>query len=165
MLISFSVPQMLPYIQAGIRQRAGENIFGQRVKRQTIRKRGPRAEKLLHCAVAAYWTHPYDLHLWWKSRTAQRAHLGTVAGGSKIYPISILHSNVVPPDSPPYETYRIDGPHGWRNGDAMLFWNPKDGGRSFEEEAYADGFDSARDFVQYFVPNLGDRFDAVIFKW
>lgn len=164
MLLSFSIPEMLPYLEAGLRQRAGEDVIA-RVKRQTIRQRGPRAEKLLEWAKDAFWTHPYDLHLWWKSRTPQRNHLGTVTGGSHVYPISILHSTVIPPNEPEYEIYRIDGPRGWRTGDSMIFWSPEHGGQSFETEAYADGFNSARDFAKYFVPNVGDTFDAILFKW
>ena len=156
---------MLPYIQAGIRQRNGEDVGAARVKRQTIRKRGPRADKILKWAEQAFWTHPYDLHLWWKSRTVQRCHLGTITGGGRVYPITILHSTVVPTSGPSYEVYRIDGPRGWRKGDAMIFWDREHGGQSFEEEAYTDGFDSAWDFVRFFVPNLGDKCHAAIFKW
>lgn len=164
MILSFSVPAMLPYIEAGIRQHAGEDVDAERVKRQTIRRRGPRAEKLLGWDTIAH-TQPYDLHLWWKSRTPQRRHLGTIAGGSKVYPITILHSTVEPPDGPPYPIIRIDGPRGWREGDAMLFWSGDYSDPAFRAEARADGFDSAQAFRDYFVPNLGDRFEGILFKW
>ncbi|MGD9766814.1 MAG: hypothetical protein AB7U62_04150 [Pseudolabrys sp.] len=47
----------------------------------------------------------------------------------------------------------------------MLFWSPEHGGEPFEQEARADGFESAEAFRDYFVPNPGDRFDAILFKW
>lgn len=165
MLLSFSEPSMRPYVEAGIRQANGVVVGDLRVKRQTIRRRGSRGERLIELAKNACWTHPYDLHLWWKSRTKEREHLGTISGGSRIYPITILHSFVEPMNRPKYPVVRIDGPQGWRDGDAMLFWSPNYGGRSFTEEAIADGFNSAEAFRDYFVPNLGDRFDGVLFKW
>jgi len=166
MLISFSEQPMLPYIRDGIRQANGEDVRGARVKRQTIRQRGARAADLLDwCRAHDTRTIPYDLHLWWKSRTPDRLFLGAVRNIS-IWPIEILHSCVIPPEGGEYPCIRIDGPHGWRDGDTTLFWSPGHaGGEGFAAEAYADGFDSPEAFRDYFVPNFGDRFDAVLFRW
>jgi hypothetical protein len=168
MLLSFSVPAMLPMIERGLRQRAGEGLIGgvaeTRVKRQTIRKMGPRAVDMLERAAENEWNCPYDLHLWWKSRTKQRAHLGTVQG-AKVYPIEIEHKLL--------STVRMILPRALA-GDGVLyganiltFWSEtrQEGRSTFEEFAYADGFDSGRDFVRFFVPNKGDRFEGVVFKW
>lgn len=163
MLLSFSVPEMLPLIRDGIAQARGEEVLG-RVKRQTIRRRGSRAERLLEYAKHAHWTHPYDLHLWWKSRTAEREFLGAVRS-SRVYPITILHSMVVPPNAPAYPILRMDGPRGWRAGDTMIFWSADHGGESFAAEAFADGFASVEAFRDFFVPNVGDTFGAILFKW
>jgi hypothetical protein len=163
MLLSFSVPEMLPMVRAGLRQRLEHDVGDERVKRQTIRNRGPRAEMLFKSA-GVDGTIPYDLHLWWKSRTPQREHLGNVAY-PKVYPINILHSRVENTDGTDYPCCRIDGPKGWRDGDAMLFWSPGNEPNGFTQEAFADGFDSPEAFRDYFVPNLWDRFDAILFKW
>lgn len=165
MILSFSVQTMLPYIRAGVRQAHGEHVGDERVKRQTIRPRGPRAARLLASAREAYWTHPYDLHLWWKSRTPQREHLGTISGGGHIYPITILHSTVISPDKAEYPILRIDGPRGWRVGDAMLFWSPDHGGDEFAREVLADGFDTVEAFRDFFVPRVGDKFEGALFRW
>ena len=69
MILSFSVPAMRPMIEAGLRQMRGETV-DERVKRQTIRARGPRAEKLLSYDPICH-SIGYDLQLWWKSRTAR----------------------------------------------------------------------------------------------
>lgn len=161
MLLSFSVPVMLPYIRAGLRQRAGEDVGGERVKRQTIRACGPRNQALLDHAKSAGWTIYQDLHLWWKSRTTEREFLGKVDPvGTRIYPINILHSTVTNPDGSSYPVVRIDGPRG------SLFWSEGyERGGAFEREAYVDGFDTPQAFRDFFVPNVGDRFDGVLFKW
>jgi hypothetical protein len=164
MLLSFSVPAMLPYIRAGLRQRAGEDVGDERVKRQTIRGLGPRNTKLL-AERRMDRTISTDLHIWWKSRTRARERLGTV-DFPKLFPIDIWHTFIQPMNAPSYQVIRIDGPCGWRDGDATLFWSEGDepGGR-FEREAYADGFDTPQAFRDFFVPNMGDRFDGVLFKW
>jgi hypothetical protein len=162
-LLSFSVLEMLPMIRAGLRQRLGEDVGAQRVKRQTFRKRGTRAEMILKSA-GLDGSITYDLHLWWKSRTPQRERIGNVAY-PKVYPVNILHSRVEHPDGTVYPVCRIDGPRGWRDGDTTLFWSPGDRPNGFAGEAYADGFDSPEAFRDYFVPNIGDRFDAILYKW
>lgn len=167
MLISFSVPAMLPYIRAGLRQRRGEDVGGVRVKRQTIRRLGPRGLRLLQHDPIGH-TIPYDLQLWWKSRTPQRELIGEVRiedGGARVYGIDILHSEIVEPGGRRHPCIRIDGPRGWREGDVTLFWSPGDAPGPFHDEAHRDGFDSAEAFRDYFVPNDGDRFPAILFKW
>lgn len=164
MILSFSVPAMLPYLRAGIDQAQGKEIGDARVKRQTIRARGPRAEKLLAWDTIAH-THPYDLHLWWKSRTPQRKHLGTIRGGGRIYAITILHSFTQSPGGPKEQCLKIDGCHQWDEGDSCYFWGPEHGGEKFAAFAHADGFESPEAFRDYFVPNLGDKFEGVMFKW
>lgn len=164
MLLSFSVPEMLPYIRAGLRQRAGEDVGDERVKRQTIRGLGPRNTKLL-AERRLDRTISTDLHLWWKSRTRTREMLGVVSF-PKLFPINILHSRVEYPDGRTYPVIRIDGPSGWRDGDSMLFWSEGDEpGGGFGREVYADGFDTPQAFRDFFVPTMGDRFDGVLFKW
>lgn len=170
MLLSFSIPTMRPMIHAGLMQRRGYDVGGARVKRQTIRKLGARGRVLLEHARGAGWTIPYDLHLWWKSRTPERELIGvasyeTATHPIYAYPINILHSTVQPTHSTEYPVVRIDGPRGWRSGDSMLFWSKGDGDNAFVSEARADGFDNAEAFRDYFVPNIGDRFDGVLFKW
>lgn len=164
MMLSFSIPEMRPYVEAGIRQAQGEYVGTARVKRQTIRKLGPRSLAMLERAKDAGWTHPCDLHLWWKSCTSERELLGVIKDVGHIYPITILHSRVEPPDAPPYPVLRIDGPHGWRDGDSVLFWACGETG-SFANETYRDGFDSVEAFRDFFVPNVGDVFEGALFKW
>lgn len=166
MIISFSVPVMLPMIRAGLAQREGDISVG-RVKRQTIRAMGPRAVRLLAMARERSNTIPYDLHLWWKSRTAERYLIGTVPAshGISVFHINIVHTEVNNPDGSNYPICRIDGPHGWRAGDSMLFWSPGNEPNGFAIEAFNDGFDSPEAFRDYFIPNVGDRFDAILFKW
>lgn len=166
MLISFSEPSMLPYVRAGIRQALGEDVGDARVKRQTMRRRGPRAEQLLEWASKASNTIPYDLDLYWKSRTPEGECLGKIPCSLvRVYPIEILHSRIEPMNREPYQCIRIDGPAGWRQGDVTLFWSPGDEPNGFCAESYADGFDSPEAFRDYFVPNFGDRFDAILYKW
>lgn len=165
MLISFSEVSMLPYIRAGIRQAHGEDVGGARVKRQTIRGRGPRAEKLLaHDPVGR--TIPYDLDLWWKSRTPEREHLGAIDRRLvRVWPIEICHGRIETGDHAGLSRIGIFGPDGWRKGCSFVSWVRGDRPSAFADEAHADGFDSPEAFRDYFVPNRGDRFQAVLFKW
>ena len=119
---------------------------------------------------AISWTLPYDLHLWWKSRTKEAELIGKVDNDGirpiRLYPINILNSTVTPSEGPPYQVLRIDGPPGWCAGDPTLFWSEgHEGGARFERETYADGFNTPQAFRDFFVPNMGDRFDGVLFKW
>ncbi|RAI42812.1 hypothetical protein [Rhodoplanes roseus] len=164
MILSFSVPEMRPMIEAGLRQMRGEP-GDVRVKRQTIRARGPIAERLLAWDPVGQ-TIPYDLSLWWKSRTAERAKLGDVPRAAvRVSPIEIWHTTVQDPGAPPRQILRIDGSRGWRAGDAMLFWSSRNRGAAFEAEVKADGFDTVAAFRDYFVPNPGDRFDGILYRW
>lgn len=173
MLLSFSVDSMRPMIKAGLRQRAGEDVGSERVKRQTIRHRGPRAEKLLAHAKDAGWTIPYDLHLWWKSRTKDREFLGCVSHDDRPFQfircwwIEILHSSVEPPGGEPYQCIRVCAPRGVIHPhDGMAFWSPGQGaGCTIEQFARADGFETVEAFRDFFVPNDGDRFQAILFRW
>lgn len=163
MILSFSERPMLPYIRAGIRQARGEDVGAERVKRCTIRRIGKRAEQLLAYDRSGR-SIPYDLHLWWKSRTKERELLG-VLPNARVHKITILHSEVIPPDAPRYQCIRIDGRHGWRNGSSMLFWSPGSTPGEFDQVARQDGFDSVEAFRDYFVPNPGDVFDGILYRW
>jgi hypothetical protein len=173
MLISFSVAEMLPYIRAGIRQASGEHVI-ERVKRQTIRTRGARAEKLLAHAGEANWTIPYDLHLYWCSRSPKGKFLGLVEH-VRVYPIEMLHSSVQPADGrPEYQCLKIELPRAFPDSN-WQFWSPQDGGlrdgrlapdaNGFARFAYKDGFDSVEAFRDFFVPNRGDHFKGIVFTW
>jgi hypothetical protein len=170
MLLSFSVPVMRPWIVAGLQQRLGVDVGDQRVKRQTMRRYGPRAEKLLAHDPIGH-SIPHDLHLWWKSRTAERALLGIAKQGQgdrpiRIYALDIWHTFIAPTRGARIPCIRINGPRGWRDGDAVLFWSPGDSADcGFAREAHADGFDSPEAFRDFFVPNMGDRFGAILIKW
>jgi len=138
MILSFSVDSMRPMIVAGLRQRAGAEVGGERVKRQTVRKRGPRAEMLLAQAAANGGLCRYALHLWWKSRTAERAELGVIAEPpATCWPISIDLADV-----------RVAG----AAVDAHEF-------------ARLDGFDHLSDMHSFFELDRGDVFYGILFKW
>lgn len=164
MMLSFSEPGMLPYVRAGIRQAAGEDVGGERVKRQTIRRRGPRAEQLLaHDPIAG--TTPYIFNLYWKARTPQCEHLGDVSC-VRVVAIEILHSRVEPTDRAPYQSLRICGRRHWNDdGDDTLFWAHGDADSGFCRFAFNDGFETVEAFREYFVPNFGDRFEAILYRW
>lgn len=169
MILSFSVDAMRPYLEAGARQALGEDVGGARVKRQTIRRRGPRAEAMLKWDTIC-GTHPYDMHLWWKSRTDERALIGAIPNLSpkariRIYPITILHSSVKPVIGEEYQCIKIDGCHRWDKDNSCYFWSPDHGGDSFETFARADGFETVAAFRDYFVPNRGDVFNGVLYTW
>ena len=177
MMLSFSVPEMRPYLEAGLRQRKGEDVGAARVKRQTIRRRGPRADALIEHAEQACWTIPYELQLTWLARTKDCAPIGVASYGDPqphgiyAYPIEILHSSVVPPDAPEYQCLRIVLPRGFVGGH-FHFWSPQDGGRATRTSAngiarmaYADGFDSVEAFRDFFVPERGNRFDGILYRW
>lgn len=138
MLISFSERPMLPYIRAGIRQALGEDVGNERVKRQTYRADGKRADRLLRWDPAGH-TIALPLHL------------------VRVYAIEIKHQQNL--------EVRIAGPASWRQGGA-IYWSPgRVGCADFTHEAHSDGFGSPEAFRDYFVPNPGDRFKAILFKW
>lgn len=172
MILSFSVDSMRPYIEAGIRQALGEDVAGARVKRQTIRQRGAVAQRLLKWDTIA-GTHPYDLHLWWKSRSPKEAQLlGVIPNLTRtarirVYPITILHSSVKSIHEPEYPCFKIEGCHRWDEGDSCYFWSPGDDPAisKFAKFARADGFESPEAFAEYFVPRRGDHFNGVLYTW
>lgn len=157
MLLSFSETSMLPYVRAGIRQAMGEDVGDERVKRQTIRRFGPRAEQLLRWDPVGH-TIALPLHLYWKSRTPKRERLGVIPSQLVgVYELEIQHLH----DG----GLRIAGPQAWRDGGA-IFWSPgRVGCAHVSSEARNDGFDSPEAFRDYFVPDAGDRFRAILFKW
>lgn len=137
MLLSFSVDYMRPYVEAGIRQNNGEDVGAARVKRQTIRKLGPVAKRLIKFGIRPVM----PLHLWWKSRTKEKAFLGVVPSW-RITPVYIANCNGAP-------VIEIDR-------------------RAIDNQdqfAIDDGFDSLDAFLAYFVPNAGDVFNGVLYKW
>lgn len=163
MLLSFSIPSMRPMIEAGLRQLHGEDIGIERVKRQTIRAMGPRSQKLLQHDPGGQ-TIPYDLHLYWKSRTPERALLGVVpAARARVQQVRVERIGKSG-DIPEHVNF-------WRwqaMSTAPRLWTsyvgtPADTG--FAIEAFADGFFSAQAFADFFVPQCGDRFDGIIFRW
>lgn len=164
MILSFSVPEMRPMIEAGLRQLRGETV-DERVKRQTIRARGPRAAKLLSYDPICHSIR-YDLQLWWKSRTAERALIGVVpVDAVRVYPIEILHSSMQFPGKPFEQCLRITGPRDWNPGNDAMFWTPGDGDNAFNRFARADGFDSVEAFRNFFVPEPRDRFSGILYRW
>jgi hypothetical protein len=167
MLLSFSVPKMLPWIENGLRQYAGEDVTG-RVKRQTIRATGPRYELLLRCAGDPVVLQVATLHLWWKSRTKERRSLGDVKN-FRIRPITITREADEENDCD-YMMVKIAGD----DGPAALWmeWIPSKSITALHEWKggigkliYDDGFDSFDDFAEFFVPNVGDVFKGVLLQW
>lgn len=144
MMLSFSVPSMRQMVVDGARQRAGENVGDARVKRQTIRGLGPRNRDLLERARANEWRFGYDLTLWWKSRTPQRCLLAEIKRAERmpifLVPIRIEH----------------------RQGCSFFLFVE---GFCIEQLAKDDGFENPEAFRDFFVPNPGDRFEGVLFKW
>jgi hypothetical protein len=173
MLISFSHPQMRPWIEAGLRQFRGEDVGTARVKRQTIRRMGPRYERLLHLAgpLGGINADLGSLHLWWKSRTPARCTLGVVSP-YRIRAITIERAE-----------NEDDGKHDWLmahlakdDGPAASWMIALDDGidlrRPLAERPpriakliYADGFDSIAAFADFFVPKAGDTFNGVLLQW
>ena len=152
MILSFSVPEMKPYIEAGLQQAKGVNIKT-RVKRQTIRKWGPQAERVLR-----HEKFPYRLSLWWKSRTSEREFLGSIEHDDvKAYPITIHHGDV---------GIYVEGCSAWDPHMNCYCW-AKDAipGVDFWAFSDADGFDSPEAFRDYFVPNPDDVFKGILYKW
>ncbi len=140
MLISFSIPEMRPLIEAGIRQAKGEDVGKARTKRQTIRKiSGPTSRYLPLIENPTRWI----LNLQWLDpRNAASYRLGDVPCKSAER-IKIEHK---PTGDLDVTLIRETGPF-------------------LQELIYADGFDDLNDFVDFFVPNPGDVFNGVLIKW
>jgi len=164
MMLSFTIDSMRPKIEAGLRERAVTGFprpagyqSTEEVKRQTIRFRGPVWQRVL--AEAKNGIVERDLHLWWRSRTKNRERLGVVRSFS-IEPVTILR--------PSAATCCIQLGN-------MTLEAPADGSISSalpspllyvaHSFAHADGFDSFKDFVRFFVPGPGDRFPGALIKW
>lgn len=154
MILSFSVPEMLPLIRDGLQQAKGLNIKT-RVKRQTIRKWGPQAERVL-----AAPSFPYSLSLWWKSRTKEREFLGIFeAAFVTAERLAVTHDAagivwVV------LASIGVD--MRWQQASRA---NPLGTDNGLTEFAYADGFDSPEAFRDYFVPKPGDVFKGILYRW
>lgn len=174
LLLSFSLPDMLPALIAGVHQAHGVQdqnltahqtnmwchaltgvypIEAHHAKRQTIRKydfktgarRSPYAR-----VEAGFWAH-----IWWKSRTDARRKLGIVIV-TDVTRVILDHC---------------------RNGDVLFTELAETGsvttrannGVGFsprmDAHARADGFDRWQDMRDYFVPNPGDIFMGVRIRW
>lgn len=163
MMLSFSVPKMRPYVEAGLRERAITGfprpynlpVSGERVKRQSIRHRGPVWQRMI--GEAKDGRVERDLHLWWKSRTKERALLGVVRG-FEIEAISIEHRGGNCLIHRPMSTAaaRADGFSPVLPGFERMLAH---------KFAWADGFEDFASFVSYFVPKPGDRFVGALIKW
>ncbi|PHR91066.1 MAG: hypothetical protein COA69_13520 [Robiginitomaculum sp.] len=144
MLLSFSMDEMRPMIEAGVAEKHGPAGGFGRTKCQTIRKfdgnpRSPYAR-----------VKPGDaLHLWWKSRTAARKRLGLIDCLS-VSPITIYS----------------EAPWGKRG---VILGDPKTGPCLSDEAvvalAYADGFTNADAFYEFFVADAPIAFRGVLIKW
>jgi len=138
MLLSFSHVYMFPMIVNGLREYAGEPISSVRVKRQTIRKFGTMNQKLFGDRD---YLPVLSLHLWWKSRTPNRYKFGEVTGSGTRIRIERTQENdilISKLDPPLPELYDL---------------------------AIKDGFNSIDSFLDYFVPDLGNVFEGVLFQW
>lgn len=174
MMLSFSVPAMRPMIEAGLRQRGGEKLpDAARVKRQTIRARGPVWQRVLGESEGGRdlgGRVERDLHLWWKSRTKERALMGVVRG-FEIYPVTIFHGAEDATRALETGFIQVVFPRdcilfGYANfSDALSCAGADFGATSACAFAYADGFGEWRDFVNFFVPHPGDRFAGALIKW
>ncbi|MDZ4382827.1 MAG: hypothetical protein U0942_15960 [Parvibaculum sp.] len=159
MMLSFSIPAMRPMIEAGLRQRAGEELpEAARVKRQTIRARGPVWQRVLAGTEGGRdlgGRVERDLHLWWKSRTKERALMGVVRG-FEIYPVTISRD-----DDAKYVIVQHPGAYIVGQPTRLrLAWSPE-----IFDFALADGFEHAEAFADFFVPRPGDRFAGALIKW
>lgn len=162
MLLSFSHAAMLPMIEAGL----ASDEDGVRVKRQTIRRMGPRGQALLKHDPLGH-TIPYDLHLWWKSRTAEKRLIGIVACPRiKVWPIHISRFVAEQLDGTTLPVLKVVISWGANRADHVFYHTIGGLGLGgITRIAHADGFDSAEAFGDYFVPNTGDVFDGILYKW
>lgn len=99
-----------------------------------------------------------DLHLWWRSRSKERALLGVVRG-FEIWPVTIehrggecaIHTAMASGYAPASGTLHAASP-------------------AFEaiyahRMAHDDGFGDFAAFVRFFVPRAGDRFAGALIRW
>lgn len=157
-LLSFSVDYMLPFVEAGVRQANGANVGAERVKRQTIRRRGPVIERLLLQAPAPTRKHPGDLFMWWKSRAPCARQIGVVTG-FRIYPLGIWrHLGTISLTSEPNAL--------WEGSPEQLLWREsEEAPAAFTVFARADGFPDAATFRDFFVPEPKSSFNGGLFRW
>ena len=177
MLLSFSIPEMLPAILLGAHQadynqdmtpalvaaqstlnKPLSQLRGVTPKRQTIRRYDFENPNLKSPYSRV---KPGDMaDLWWKSRTAERFKIGRAPINSVEY----------------VKIYRSKQParHGRAAGSVRLYtpnghvYSHLDAGGNINEItalAQADGFPSAAEFWDYFAPNPSDTFKGVLIKW
>lgn len=175
-LLSFSIPEMLPNLIAGLdvagayREEGAfeahsawaRTNFGQdpesavRLKRQTIREYDPDTSSLR--SPYARIKAGYTAHIWWKSRSAQRRKLGSVPITS-ITHVEIKHSmtanrkEVMLDIDTGGTVQRFCTAFGWKDQNAITLF------------ARRDGFNGLEDFRDYFVPKPGDTFRGVLIEW
>lgn len=168
MIVSFSIPEMLPAIWEGLREIDGKprtlpclhdratkawlrdtivaagahRASPTHVKRQTIRRFSSHWLRLVDNPLA------YNLHLYWKSRHPTERRFLAEVPCQQAYLITIeRHSQgegfdvQVEDDKRPLPLEYM----------ATLFLH--------------DGFKSGRAFRDYFVPQPGDRFAGVLIRW
>lgn len=170
MMLSFSISEMRPLIEAGLRERAGTHWHA-RSKRQTIRRRGPVWQRVLAASEGGAGKGgrvERDLHLWWKSRTPARELLGVVRG-FEIFPVTIFHG--AEDGLRPRETgfvsvtlHDVTVSHPSKPRALEVYDQARVDAAAYAL-AYRDGFDEWLDFVRFFVPTPGDRFIGALIKW
>ncbi|WOF74184.1 hypothetical protein QMT40_001831 [Parvibaculaceae bacterium PLY_AMNH_Bact1] len=142
MLLSFNIDEMRPWIVNGLKELAGEPVEG-RVKRQTIRRFGPLYVKKFG---TSHHLEDLQLDLWWKSRTPGGFKFGQATGsGTRI---TILNA-------------------GSRLALETVDFQAFKAASTVELNGFsqADGFNSDKEFLEYFVPKEGDVFEGVLFRW
>lgn len=174
-LISFSIPEMLPMVLAGLADVTKETGHGvnnvldaqlwasnefpqeaeawvhcQRRKRQTCRRFDFNQDHSR--SPWARLERGDRLSLWWKSRTANRRFLGSakVASVSFVRIENLAGFMVVYPVVKDLKTGRYG--HRADTLDTRQF-------------AFEDGFASLDECRDFFVPNEGDVFEGVLIKW
>lgn len=140
MLLSFSLPAMLPPIRAGIREASGETLpEGTRVKRQTMRRDSGPGSPYRRLDDGAL------LHLWWKSRTPARERLGAVS--CRTVEAVFLFYTFKLELQVEREGSRLDTP-------------------AIEALFRADGFDDLADAKRFFMgPHPADRWQGFVIIW
>ena len=144
MLLSFSIPEMRPMIEAGIRQHDGEDIGDFRVKRQTIRR--IRSDRSPWRRLVPGRT----LHLWWKSRTPERRFLGEVT-------CSLAQRLAIEPGTVTDRWVFLieDEGRGWRPLSAS----------ECRELADLDGFNHPDELVAFLKPGAVANWRGVVIRW
>ena len=174
MLLSFSHKRMLPAIEAGIAYRHSGGAHAVRcdtppdMKLQTIRawtgdksRYRPLVEATAEEKGAA---GDHTLHLWWKSRTAERRKLGEVRLKSATR--LLIRRTDVPGDWLTISFLEANGERMWGTYVLRAHLVATDHQPIVVRDlALADGFATVADFADYFVPRPGDSFLGVLIKW